>query len=100
MSWRKAQKSTLIDNDQRCVYDSERYLLVSLDLPLVGQIERASRATPFLGLSLVLDFNEIRSLMHDAELPCETSPPLRPGLMVGSMDDDLLDAVYATGNVC
>ena len=85
-------KSTLL-NDQRFRYDPNKYLLVSLDLPLVGQIEEASRSKPFLGLSLVLDFDEIASLMRESDLPHETAPPLRPGLMIGSMDDDLLDAV-------
>ena len=85
-------KSTLL-NEQRFLYDPEKYLLVSLDLPLVGQIEEASRAKPFLGLSLVLDFDEIASLMRESDLRHESAPPLRPGLMIGSMDDDLLDAV-------
>ena len=85
-------KCTLL-NEQRFVYDPNKYLLVSLDLPLVGQIEKASRAKPFLGLSLVLDFDEIRALMGEADLTHESAPPLRPALMVGSMDDDLLDAV-------
>ena len=66
---------------------------MSLDLPLVGQIEEASHAKPFLGLSLVLDFEEIGSLVRDAGLPHENASPLRPGSMVGSMDDGLLDAV-------
>ena len=85
-------KSTLL-NERRFLYDPSKYLLVSLDLPLVGQIEEASRTKPFLGLSLVLDFNEIASLMRESNLPHEMVPPLRPGLMIGSMDDDLLDAV-------
>ena len=85
-------KSTLL-NEQRFRYDHNKYLLVSLDLPLVGQIEEASSSKPFLGLSLVLDFDEIASLMRESNLPHETAPPLRPGLMIGSMDDDLLDAV-------
>ena len=85
-------KSILL-NDERFVYDPNKYLLVSLDLPLVGQIEEASRAKPFLGLSLVLDFDEIASLMREADLPHESAPPLRPGLMIGSLDDDLLEAV-------
>jgi hypothetical protein len=51
-------KSILL-NEERFLYDPDKYLLVSLDLPLVGQIEKASRAKPFLGLSLVLDFDEI-----------------------------------------
>ncbi len=88
----QGSKSTLL-NDQRFVYNPDKYLLVSLDLPLVGQIEQATRAKPFLGLSLVLDLEEITSLMRETDLPCEIAPPLRPGLMVGSMDDELMDAV-------
>lgn len=88
----QGSKSTLL-NDQCCVYDPDKYLLVSLDLPLVGQIEQASRAKPFLGLSMVLDFGEICALMREADLPCEITPPLRPGLAIGSMDDDLMDAL-------
>ena len=85
-------KSTLV-NEKRFIYDPHKYLLVSLDLPLVGQIEQASRTKPFLGLSLVLDFDELGSLMRESELPHENAAPLRPGLMVGLMDDELLDAV-------
>jgi len=88
----QGSKCTLL-NKQRFVYDTNKYLLVSLDLPLVGQIEEATRAKPFLGLSLVLDFHEIGSLMREAGIPHESAPPLRPGLMVGSMDEGLLDAV-------
>ena len=85
-------KSTLL-NEQRFLYDPNKYLLVSLDLPLVGQIEEASLAKPFLGMSLVLDFDEISSLMRETPLPHESAPPLRPALMIGTMGEDLLDAV-------
>ena len=88
----QGSKCTLL-NEQRFVYDPNTYLLVSLDLPLVGQIEKASRAKPFLGLSLVLDFDEIGSLAREADLPHESTSPSRPGLMIGSMDEGLLDAV-------
>ena len=83
----------LLLNGQRLVYDANSYLLVSLDLPLVGQIERASHTKPFLGVSLVLDFDEIGSIMTAIDLPCEGAPPLRPGLIVNLMDDELLDAI-------
>lgn len=88
----QGSKSILL-NDQRFVYDPNKYLLVSLDLPLVGRIEKATKAKPFLGLSIVLDFDEIHSLMRDLNLPHESAPPLRAGVMVGSIDEDLLDAV-------
>ncbi len=85
-------KSTLL-NERRFRYDPNTYLLVSLDLPLVGQIEEASRAKPFLGLSLVLDFDEIASLMREADFPGQSASPLQTGLIIGAMEDDLLDAV-------
>lgn len=89
----QGSKSTLL-NGQRYVYDPSKYLLVSLDLPLVGQIEEASRSKPFLGWSLVLDFDEIRALMLEAGLSREERK-IRPrsGLEVGSLSADLLDAV-------
>ncbi len=88
----QGSKSTLL-NERRFVYDPNKYLLVSLDLPLVGQIEKASKMKPFLGLSVVLDFEEIGSLMREANLPHETASPSRPGVTIGSLGKDLLDAV-------
>ncbi len=88
----QGSKSILL-NGQRFVYDSSKYLLVSLELPLVGQIEEASRAKPFLGWSLVLDFNEIRDLMQEADLPREARLQAQSGIMVGTLREELLSAV-------
>ena len=85
-------KSILI-NEQRFLYDSSKYLLVSLDLPLVGQVEVASRAEPFLGLSLVLDFDEIACLIREASLPPAGEWTLRRDSIIGEMQPELLDAV-------
>jgi AraC-like DNA-binding protein len=80
-------------NEKRLVYDPDHYLLVSLDLPLVGQLEHASLAKPFLGLSLVLNLEEIASLAREANLPAEVGSHPRPDLMVAAMDGELMDAV-------
>ena len=88
----QGQKSILL-NEQRVIYDPNTYLLVSLDLPLVGQIERASLAQPFLGISLVLDFDEIASLARESDLPRENDPAPLPGLVVAPMNTDLLEAI-------
>jgi hypothetical protein len=68
----QGSKSILI-NEKRLIYDSDHYLLVSLNLPLVGQLEEASVSKPFLGVSLVLDFAEIASLTREVDLPPETN---------------------------
>jgi AraC-like DNA-binding protein len=85
-------KSILI-NEKRVLYDSSKYLLVSLDLPLVGQVEVASRSEPFLGLSLVLDFDELACLIRDTVIPSVRDLPLKADSVIGVMEDDLLDAV-------
>ncbi len=88
----QGSKSVLM-NGERYVYDPSRYLLVSLDLPLVGQIEEATHARPFLGCSFVLNFEEISGLLIEAKIPPRRNEPVRPGLIVGRLDEALLDAI-------
>ena len=87
-------KSVLL-NDQRYVYDASKYLVVSLDLPVVGEIVEATREKPLLGFSLELDFSEIGSLMLEmgASLPPRVAARQQRSLFVNPLDEDLLDAV-------
>jgi AraC-like DNA-binding protein len=85
-------KSVLL-NDERYVYDPSKYFVLSLDLPLVGQILEATREKPCLGLSIELDFTEIGSLILDAGLPLQSNPSNQQSLFVSPLEDDLLDAV-------
>ncbi len=84
-------KSILL-NDRRYVYDASKYLVVSLDLPLVGQVVEASPERPFLGLSITLDFAELGALCLDAGLPVrsDTGPG---GLTIRPMPNDLVDGL-------
>ena len=79
--------------ERRLFYDPDNYLLVPLDLPLVGQLEEASPKKPFLGLSLVLDLGEITSLARELNLPPESATRLPEDLMVAAIDAELMDAV-------
>lgn len=84
-------KSILV-NEERHVYDASKYLVVSLDLPLVGQVVEASPERPFLGLSITLDAAELGALCLDAGLTVGPAAG-RGGLAVSPMPDDLLDAL-------
>jgi AraC-like DNA-binding protein len=88
----QGSKCIMIEN-KRLLYDPSTYLLVSLDLPAVSQIMKASRKEPFLGLSMVLDFPEITSLIAEAKLPPLRDKGDRSGIAVHKLDEDLLDAV-------
>ncbi len=74
-------------------YDPGEYLLVSLDLPLVGQILEASRRKPLLCMSLVLDFGEIAALMSETVLPPQRDRQDCVPVAVHPLDEDLLDAL-------
>ena len=78
---------------ERYVYDPSSYLLVPLDLPLVGEIVAATPDRPLLGLTIELDFPTLGALMLEARLPSASPPRPQRQLFVSALDDDLLDAV-------
>jgi AraC-like DNA-binding protein len=73
-------------------YQAGQYLVVSVDLPLVGCIMRASTTEPFLAVGLPLDTAVIAQLLLEAgPLPGAASDSV--GLAVSDADADLLGAV-------
>jgi AraC-like DNA-binding protein len=72
------------------VYDASHYLLVSVDLPLVGHVLEASRNTPYLCCKIDLDQTALADLLT-TELRTAPSIELSP-LAVYPADADLVDA--------
>lgn len=74
-------------------YDPARYLVISVDLPIVGQVLEASRARPYLCFRLDLDPGEIGALLVEAGLPAPRGEPTERGLFLGRTSLPLIDAV-------
>jgi AraC-like DNA-binding protein len=77
-------------------YDSEQYLVVTVDLPVVGQVIEAKPAKPFLCLRFDLDVGQLRMLMTEAEqgaIRNQQTERLSLGLSISPVDPPLLDAV-------
>jgi AraC-like DNA-binding protein len=73
------------------VYDSQKYLTVSVDLPLVGSILEASPERPYLCLALDIDLPALTELMLQTSL--DSAPePVGPALGVSQVEPGLLDA--------
>ena len=74
------------------VYDANRFLITSVDLPVAAQIIEASSETPYLGLTMELDLRMISQLMLDNDMP--SAPPIRDrlGIAVSEVSTPLLDA--------
>ena len=88
----QGMKSVLFSG-QRYVYDASKYFVVSVDLPLLGQILEATKEKPCLGLTIELDFNEIGSLILEAGLPSPPDSSKQRSLFVSALDEELLNAV-------
>lgn len=74
------------------VYDPEKYLAVSVDLPLVGSVLEASAERPYLCLALDIDLPALTDLL--LQTSSEPAPePAGPALGVSQVEPGLLDAV-------
>jgi AraC-like DNA-binding protein len=74
------------------VYDPAKYLVVSVDVPLVGQILEASADAPYLCLRLDLDPAAIGALMLEAKVTGADSEQPGPALSLSSVTFELLDS--------
>ena len=74
------------------IYDPSRFLLTSIDLPVVSRMIEASEAVPCLALSLKLDMPVVRELLSREEIQCPDAPPDSPGMATGETTVEFLDA--------
>jgi AraC-like DNA-binding protein len=74
------------------IYDAHRFLITSVDLPVVAQIIEASRERPYLGLTMELDLRMIARLMLDNDIPSSRPGKDRLGIAVSKVSMPLLDA--------
>jgi AraC-like DNA-binding protein len=76
--------------DQTLVYDASHYLLVSVDLPLVGHVTHASGQAPYLCCKIDIDQAALADLIlaEGARAPRADLP----ALAVYRSDEDLIDA--------
>lgn len=73
-------------------YDASRFLLTSVDLPIVSQVIEASEAVPFLALALKFEMPVVRELLSREEIPVPDPPPESPAMATGETTVELLGA--------
>ncbi|NRP20145.1 Exoenzyme S synthesis regulatory protein ExsA [Ensifer adhaerens] len=74
-------------------YDPNRYLTVSVDLPVIGQVIDASAEKPYLCLRLDLDPAMLSALVIEmGSSPSDVGAP-EPGLFLSDATPELLDAI-------
>lgn len=74
------------------VYDPARYLLASVDLPIMGSVLEASAEKPYLCLQMDLDMAILGELALRFPQPGGTQERAAPGLMLHDTPPELLDS--------
>lgn len=79
--------------DRIYVYGPSHHLVVTVDVPVVGQVIEASSDEPYLGLKLELDASVIAELLLAMGVPDEDGRPERLGMALNPSAPELIDAV-------
>jgi len=74
------------------VYDATRYLLTSVDLPVMSSVVEASERTPALAMALKLEMPVIRELISTEEIAVAEAPPDGAGMATGEATAEFLSA--------
>jgi AraC-like DNA-binding protein len=74
------------------IYDSSRFLLTSIDLPVVSRVIEATEEAPCLALSIKLEIPVVRELLGREEIQLAETPCDSPGMSTGETTVDFLSA--------
>jgi AraC-like DNA-binding protein len=73
-------------------YDASRYLLTSIDLPVVSRVIGATEEVPCLALSLKFDMPMVRDLLRREEIQVQGGSSESPGMATGETTEEFMSA--------
>jgi AraC-like DNA-binding protein len=74
------------------VYDQSRFLLTSIDLPIVSQVVEASETKPLLAMAIKLEMPIVRDLLSRDEVRAHRASPDCPAMVTSEITPELLGA--------
>jgi AraC-like DNA-binding protein len=74
------------------IFDESRYLLTSLDLPVICNVIEASEEVPYLSFVLKLEMPIVRELLSREEIPSRETQTGNPAMATGEVTAELLAA--------
>lgn len=88
-----AQGSKRVDLGQtRFLYDKSRFLLTSIDLPIISQVVEASESEPLLAVAIKLEMPVVRELLSRDEVHVPDASSETPAMVTGEITAELLSA--------
>ncbi len=82
----------MLVGDDTFAYNSERFLIASLDIPASKQVIEASSGRPCLGLVLKLDLRFMTDLISQSHLPPPNDRSVATGIALGTVTATLLES--------
>jgi AraC-like DNA-binding protein len=74
------------------IFDETRYLLTSLDLPVICNVIEANEKVPYLCFVLKLEMPVVREMLGREEIPAPEPPSDNPAMATGRTTTELLEA--------
>ncbi|MFS0869237.1 AraC family transcriptional regulator N-terminal domain-containing protein [Paenibacillus xylanilyticus] len=78
---------------ERFEYGPSNYLIASMNLPVIGQIIKASADAPYLSLKLEFTPNQILEVLNECNIQETSKENARRALFVGEMESSIQDAL-------
>ncbi|WP_139999831.1 AraC family transcriptional regulator [Paenibacillus paridis] len=79
--------------EERLEYGPSNYLITSMDLPVIGQVIKASPDEPYISLKLDLSQNEVLEVLKDAKIHFNANENAARAMFVGQIELSILDAI-------
>jgi AraC-like DNA-binding protein len=73
-------------------YDSSRFLITAIDLPVASRVVEASEQAPCLAMSLKLEMPVVREVLTQQEMKVAEAPSDSPGMATGESTVEFLSA--------
>jgi len=80
-------------------YGELQYLVVSVDMPLLGRITQASAARPYLAFILDIDVNLMREVLEQIGEPPRAANNNGPGIVIGDLPPQVFDGAVRLMNL-
>ncbi|PCI86896.1 MAG: AraC family transcriptional regulator CmrA [Hyphomicrobiales bacterium] len=88
----QGQKQVMLEN-HHYRYSPSEYLIISVELPLMSQILKASESEPYLMLKIDIDLQQLSELLILIGHPADLNKKTQRGIFVGKSDAAMADSV-------
>lgn len=88
----QGEKEVLL-GEERFLYGPGHYIVASVDLPVTGQVIKASTESPYLALKLEFTSSQILEVLNETNIQPDQRKNAKRAMFVGEVEPSLLDAV-------